>query len=92
MAKDTKTAPISVHMMYKMTSKALGSIPIRPVKPCYVFSTDNTVIYTFEGKGEKDTVFRLCSTSSSASAGHALRVVQHQLVMQQNTKLTIVVK
>ena len=72
-AKDTKTAPVGVRILYEMTSKALGGIPIRPVKPCYVFSTDDTVLYIFEGKGEKDSVFRLCSTSGTTSAGHVTK-------------------
>ena len=69
--KDMEDAPIGVRMMYTLTQKALGGIPIRPIKPCYLFSTDDTVVYTFEGKGDKETYFRLCSKNSTTSAGYS---------------------
>ena len=59
--KDMKDAPVGVKMMYNLTSAALGGVPLHPIKPCYVLSTDDTVVYTFEGKGVRDAAFRLCS-------------------------------
>ena len=64
-------APVGVRMMYNLTHEALGNIPIRPVKPCYIFSTDDSVVYIFEGKGDKEINFRLCSKVSTTSASHS---------------------
>ena len=70
--KDISNAPTGVRVMYNMVSKALG-VPIIPVKPCYIYSSDDTVVYTFEGKGEKEQKFRLVSKSAYKSAGHTAK-------------------
>ena len=38
-----------VKILYNMTSKAYVKLPIVPVKPQYIFSTDDTVVYVLEG-------------------------------------------
>jgi len=41
--KDIINAPTEVRVMYNMVSKALG-VPIIPVKTCYIYSSNDTVI------------------------------------------------
>lgn len=67
---DFLVAPIGVQIMYQITSKTLGCTPVYPVKYFYVFSTDNSVVFAYEGKGKRDTKFRLCSRQSNAKAAH----------------------
>ena len=65
-----RNAPIGVCMMCALTQESLGNIPIQPVKRYYVFSTEDTVVYIFEGIGDKETHFRLYSKIRTTSAGH----------------------
>ena len=41
-------------MIYRMTRKAYDDLPIRPVKPQNLYSTDDTECYVFEGKEKND--------------------------------------
>ena len=43
---DTETG---FRMIYDMTMKACGNLPLASINPQYIFSTDDTVEYTFEG-------------------------------------------
>ena len=44
--KDSKTE-CGVRMMYSMTMKACDNLPLAPIKPQYILSTDDTVKLTF---------------------------------------------
>ena len=63
-------ALIRVRMVYTLTPKAMGGIPIVSVQFCYVFSTNDTIVYTFEGKGGKESEFRLVSKTCTKFVGH----------------------
>ena len=52
-----------------MISKVNGDLPIRPVRPELIFSTDDTVNYIFEGKGTVNDCFRLVGTKALQSGG-----------------------
>lgn len=56
-------------LMY-VTLQQLLLHTVYPVKYFYVFSTDNSVVFAYEGKGKRDTKFRLCSRQSNAKAAH----------------------
>ena len=48
-----------------MVCKYYGkNVPVFPVRPEYLLTTDDTVEYIFEGKGQEQDQFRLCSTKS----------------------------
>ena len=66
--KEMEDAPIGVKIMYDLVRKHYGC-PIYPVKPEYMYSTDDTVVYVFEGKGREREHFRLVSTKSIAKSG-----------------------
>ena len=66
--KEMEDAPIGVKLMYDLVRKHYGC-PIYPVKPQYILSTDDTVVYVFEGKGRENEHFRLVSTKSIAKSG-----------------------
>ena len=59
-----------VKMLYKMVCEAYGNdVPILPVRPELILSTDDTVQYIFEGKGELNNLFRLVSSKAILKAG-----------------------
>jgi len=64
--------------MQLMISKALGGVPVYPVHPAYVLSTDDTTLFVFEGTDVDDGA-RVCSreqrgnvhgTFTTKSRGH----------------------
>ena len=64
-----EATPNGVKMLYKLIRNAYNNLPIIPVKPQYIFSTDDTVVYAFEGLGTKEEKFRLVSVKSKRNAG-----------------------
>ena len=58
-----------VKMIYDMVSFQNDNLPMFPVKPEYVFSTDDTVNYIFEGTEQKKDLFRLVSSSAISNSG-----------------------
>ena len=60
--QDMKDAPIDVKMLYSMVSTAYNDIPIFPIKPQYILSTDDSVVYTYQGKGRREEKFMLVAT------------------------------
>ena len=50
-----------VKLMYDLVSKYYNNLLIMLVKPQYIMSTDDTVVYMFEGLGIKQELFRLIS-------------------------------
>ena len=51
-------------MLYNLVSNYYNNVLIIPVKPQYIFSTNDTVVYTFERLGIKQEKFWLISESS----------------------------
>ena len=45
-----KDAPIDGKMLYDVVSKAHGNLSVIPIKTQYIYSSDDTVMYVFEGK------------------------------------------
>eukprot|EP00957_Ditylum_brightwellii_P031981 2424745-Ditylum_brightwellii.AAC.1 len=64
-----RLASEGVQMMHKMLSAAYGNLPLFYIKLKYIFSTDNTAIYIYEGKGTESDKFRLVSSSGLKQAG-----------------------
>ena len=63
--RDVKDASNSVNLLYKMGCAAYGNdMPIFPVRPELILSTDDTAQYIFEGKGEAHGVFRLVASKA----------------------------
>ena len=73
--KDMKSdeLPEGVKKLFKMISKAHDNLPLIPVIPALVISTDDTVNYVFEGEGTKEEKFRLVGTKSLSKAGSQSR-------------------
>ena len=67
--KEMKDAPKCIKMLYDMVSKAHGNLPVIPIKTQYIYSSDDTVMYVFEGKGKDKDVFRLVSSKALKHAG-----------------------
>ena len=62
--------PPGVRMLYRMVGQAYGNdVPIIPVRPEMILSTDDTVQYIFEGKGVGTDLFRLVASKALKKAG-----------------------
>ena len=46
-----KDVPVGIKMLYDMASKAHENLPVIPIKTPYIYSSADTIIYVFEGKG-----------------------------------------
>ena len=60
---------VGVRMLYDIVLKVNNNLPMIVVKPQYTLSTDDTVVYIFEGRVKKKEKFRLVSRRSKKSAG-----------------------
>ena len=69
MRPENNETPKGVQLIYNLISKTYGDLPIIPVLPCMIFSTDDTVNYIYEGEGKKEDVFRLVSNNALKTAG-----------------------
>ena len=55
-----KNSAKGAHMLYKMVCSSYGNtVPIIPIRPEYILSTDDAVQFISEGKGEDNDMFRL---------------------------------
>eukprot|EP00957_Ditylum_brightwellii_P069186 5253768-Ditylum_brightwellii.AAC.1 len=52
-----------------MTSKAMGDLPLIPIKPQYVYSMDNSVEYIYCGTSDKPDTLRLTASIHNSSVG-----------------------
>ena len=67
---NVKQASDGAQLLYEMVCKAHGkNIPIFPVRPQYLLTTDDTIEYIFEGKEKEQNQFRLCLTKALEIAG-----------------------
>ena len=49
--KDMKDVPVGIKMLYDMASKVHGNLPVIPIKTQHIYSSTDTIMYVFEGKG-----------------------------------------
>lgn len=66
--QELKTLPSSTRLLSDMVSIAWGC-PVFPINPAYLFSTDDTTEYTYEGVKGEEPKFVLTSTASAAKRG-----------------------
>eukprot|EP00957_Ditylum_brightwellii_P083771 6367379-Ditylum_brightwellii.AAC.1 len=59
----------SVPIMHNMLSAAYGNLPLFYINPKYMFSTEDTVMYIYEGKGTESDELRLVSSSGLKQGG-----------------------
>jgi hypothetical protein len=55
--------------MIELTSKAQGNIPLQPVKPQYVYSSDDNVEYVYAGTSDAPDPFRVVASKHASGAG-----------------------
>ena len=65
-----------VRLMYDLVRKANKNLHMHPIAPEYIYSTDDTTDYIFEGKGEKKEKFVLASSRTMAKSGSRSRYTQ----------------
>ena len=66
---EVKECAKGVRTLFDMVCKVHNNLPIFVAHPHLVMSSDDTVQYIFEGKGEKDEPYRLVSSQSQKEAG-----------------------
>ena len=73
-----------------MIRKYHNNLPVYPLQPQYIYSTDDTVVYIYEGLGQKKEKFRLISTDSLNKQGsHSTYVLDNTNSMKgMRVKLT----
>eukprot|EP00957_Ditylum_brightwellii_P187420 14273483-Ditylum_brightwellii.AAC.1 len=67
--REMRLASEGVQMMHKMLSAAYGNLPFFYIRPKYIFSMDDTVMYIYEDKRAEIDDFRLVSNSGLKQAG-----------------------
>eukprot|EP00978_Attheya_sp_CCMP212_P009020 scaffold21226_cov44-Attheya_sp.AAC.4 len=55
--------------MIELTSKAQGDVPLQPVKPQYVYSSDDNVEYVYAGTSDGQDPFRIVGSKHASGAG-----------------------
>ena len=76
-------------MMYKMVRESYGNVDIFPIKPKYIFSTDDTVVYIFEGYTEDNDKFMLVRNKALIYCGNQSKPPTDNYMMQgMRVKLT----
>ena len=55
--------------MIELTSKAQGDVPLQPVKPQYVYSSDDNVEYVYAGTSDGQDPFRIVASKHASGAG-----------------------
>ena len=66
---DMKVADEGVSLLYKLASKLYNNLPILPVKPELMFSTDDTVNFVYDGLGNDKDKCRLVTSKAIAKTG-----------------------
>ena len=59
--------------MYILVSKCNKNLPVVPLRPEHIYSTDDTTTYCYEGKGEKSSSFVLVGSNTMTKAGSRSR-------------------
>jgi hypothetical protein len=67
--KDIRNAPEGAQKVFDLVQEAHGGLPIFPIKPSHMTTTDDTVAYVFDGKGMGKDLFCLLSQKSNKKAG-----------------------
>ena len=71
--EDMKNASDGVKIMMKLLSSSYNKLPLFPLKPQYILSSDDTVMYIYEGKGKESDEFHLVSSKAITQAGTRAR-------------------
>jgi hypothetical protein len=66
---DIQDAPKGALKLFQLVQEAHGGLPIFPIKPSHMTTTDDTVAYVFDGRGMGKDQFRLLSQKSNKKAG-----------------------
>ena len=66
--QDMREASTGVKQLYNIVVDYYN-LPVFPIKPQYIFSSDDTVVYTYEGKRKDSDEFRLVARKSLNVAG-----------------------
>ena len=69
--RDLDKASPGITLFYKIFLNYYGNAPVLPIKPQYIISTDDTVVYIFIVKGTKKDTFRLVYWKSLTHASHS---------------------
>eukprot|EP00985_Skeletonema_marinoi_P025838 scaffold19360_cov223-Skeletonema_marinoi.AAC.1 len=77
-------------LLYDMVVEALGGVSVYPVKPEYIYSTDDTTCYIFEGKVNGKDKWTLVSNDSIRKSGTkaVYRVEDNKMMNGMRVKLT----
>jgi hypothetical protein len=67
--KEIQDASEGAQKLFQLVQEAHGGMPIFPIKPSHMTTTDDTVAYVFDGKGMGKDLFRLLSQKSNKKAG-----------------------
>ena len=74
MLKQTKNN--GVKLMYNLVCKCNKNLPMIPLRPEYVYSSDDTTTYCYEGKGENKASFVLVGSNTMTKSGTRSRYAQ----------------
>ena len=67
--EELKKVDSDTRQLYNMVRLATNNLPVYPIKSHYVMSTDDTVVYVYEGTGRKESTFKLVGANSAYSSG-----------------------
>jgi hypothetical protein len=64
-----KKASEELKKVIELTSKAQGNIPLQPVKPQYIYSSDDNVEYVYAVTSDAPDPFRVVASKHASGAG-----------------------
>ena len=67
--KEIGKSILGVKKLYKVFTQIYGNLPVFPILPELILSTDDTVNYNFEGEGSGNVRFRFFSSKENTNAG-----------------------
>ena len=76
-------------MMYKIIRESYGNFNILLIKPQYIFSTDDTVVYIFEGCAEDNDKFTLVSKKLLKYCGNQSKYTLPNNCMMQGMRVKL---
>ncbi|KAL7498904.1 hypothetical protein ACHAWT_008594 [Skeletonema menzelii] len=88
--RQLRDADDKCRLLYDMVEEALGGVAVFPVKPEYIFSTDDTTCYIFEGKVDGKDKWTLVTNDSIRNSGTSsvYRVEDTKMMNGMRVKLT----
>ena len=67
--KGIRKVSIGLKKLHKVVTKIYDNLPVFPIHPELILSTDDTVNYILEGKGGKNGIFRLVASKENTYDG-----------------------